>query len=599
MIKKVLTTSTLIFICLSKLLSQTTIDTIRLEELIITGSKKEINKNLIPVSVTQITRKNIEGTGQLNVLPTLNLFSPSIFVTERNSLGFGVATGGAGSISIRGVSSSPNTSVLVMLDGNPQFQGIFGHPLADAYVASDVEKVEIIRGPASILYGTNAMAGVINIISKRQEEAGLKLNFGTSYGSFNTQKYYSTIGYKKNKFGLFASINHDRTDGIRKNTDFVITNGFIKMNYNISKKFELITDFNLAKYNANDNGPSFAPKAFNIDITRGKAAILLNNKFAKSEGSINLFYNFGNHFLSDGFISNDLNGGLLIFQTFNLIKNNSFTIGTDIKQYGGIANRGLKLNVVNTVNEMALYGYMQQKVLKKLSLNAGLRIENNSNFGNQWIPMTGASYMLNKNNTFKTSVSKGYRSPTIMEMYLYAPNKDLKPETMINYEVSYLRSLFKNKFNIELTLFKLYGDNTIQVVNLKRENVGSFNNQGIEFSLKYFALKGLMIHSNYSYIDMEKNTLAAPQQQFNLNVNYNYKIASINLSAQHIQKLYTRLLPENTQNYTLVNMRLAVKANKHFDVFVTGNNLLDQTYEINYGYQMPNINGNVGINAKF
>jgi iron complex outermembrane receptor protein len=98
---------------------------------------------------------------------------------------------------------------------------------------------------------------------------------------------------------------------------------------------------------------------------------------------------------------------------------------------------------------------------------------------------------------------------------------------------------------------------------------------------------------------MEKKALAAPKQQFNMNVNYTYKIMSINLSTQHIQKLYTRLAPENIQNYTLVNMRLAFKANKHFDFFITGNNLLNQTYEINYGYQMPNINGNIGINAQF
>lgn len=596
--RKILATAVLI-IGFFHLYSQSNSDTTKLDELIITGSKIETIKNLIPVSVAQITKKNIEGTGQFNVLPTLNLFSPSIFVTERNLLGFGVATGGAGSISIRGVSSSPNTSVLVMLDGNPQFQGIFGHPLSDAYVASDVEKVEIIRGPASILYGSNAMAGVINIISKKQEELGTKVNFGTSYGSFNTQKYYSNIGFRNKKLGLFASINHDRTDGIRKNTDFVITNGFIKLNYTINKKFELITDFNLTKYIANDNGPLNAPKEFNIDITRGKAALLLSNKFKKSAGAVNVFYNFGNHFLSDGFISNDLNGGVLIYQTFNLIKNNSFTIGSDLKQYGGIANRGVTMNRINTVNEIAVYGYMQHRVVEKLSLNLGLRLENNSNFGNQWIPMTGATFSINKTNTLKASVSKGFRSPTIMEMYLYAPNNKLRPEIMTNYEASFLKSMFKNKLNIELTVFKLYGDNTIQVVNFKRENQGSFSNEGIELSVKYFIVKGLMIHSNYSFISMEKAAVASPQQQFNFNLNYTYKRLNLNCSIQHIEKLYTRLLPESIQNYTLVNMRAALGVNKNFDFFVSGNNLFDQTYEINYGYQMPGINGNIGLNAKF
>lgn len=129
------------------------------------------------MSVSQITAKEIEQTGHHNVLQTLNSFVPGIFVTERNILGFGVATGGSGGISIRGISSQPNTSVLVLIDGHPQYQGIFGHPLPDAYVASDVKKVEVIRGPASILYGSNAMGGVINMITKNARERWRKCKY--------------------------------------------------------------------------------------------------------------------------------------------------------------------------------------------------------------------------------------------------------------------------------------------------------------------------------------------------------------------------------------------------------------------------------------
>jgi len=150
-------------------------DSIKLSEIVVTGSKTEISRKIVPLSLSQISSRDIENSGQINVLQTLNSFVPGIFVTERSLLGFGVGTGGSGSISMRGISSSPNTSVLVLIDGHPQYQGIFGHPLPDAYVASDVEKVEIIRGPASILYGSNAMAGVINMITKKQTAEGLRV----------------------------------------------------------------------------------------------------------------------------------------------------------------------------------------------------------------------------------------------------------------------------------------------------------------------------------------------------------------------------------------------------------------------------------------
>ena len=113
----------------------TTGDTISLEEVVVTGSKIEVSRKLIPVSVTQISKQNIENTGEINILSALGTFAPGVFVTERNILGFGVSSGASGSISIRGISGSPNTNVLVLIDGHPQYQGIFGHPLPDAYVA--------------------------------------------------------------------------------------------------------------------------------------------------------------------------------------------------------------------------------------------------------------------------------------------------------------------------------------------------------------------------------------------------------------------------------------------------------------------------------
>jgi iron complex outermembrane receptor protein len=598
----------LIFLFISQLsFSQKTVkDSVRLDEVVVTGSKIGISRKLVPLSVSQITRRDIENSGAMNILPALNTFTPGIFVTERNILGFGVSTGGSGSISIRGISSSPNTDVLVLIDGHPQYQGIFGHPLADAYVASDVEKVEIIRGPASILYGSNAMAGVINIITKQQQQEGLKVNLGASYGSFNTQKYFGTIGYKKNKLSLFASINHDQTDGIRTNTDFNISNGYTKVGYRLNNHFDLTADFSIAKFNANDNGPvlpNTPAVPFNIDIMRGKTSLSIDNKFDKSEGSFKFYHNFGEHNLSNNFHSTDRNSGAMLFQTFKLGNVTTITAGTDFKQYGGVANQGFKNDSLITVNELAVYAYTQQTLLQKLTLSAGLRLESNSKFGNELIPIAGLTYNLSNKTTFKASVSKGFRSPTIMELYLYAPNPDLQPERMINYEASWLQSFLNNRMNIELTVFRVKGNNLIQVVvpalPAKRQNVGTFDNRGLEFSAKYVVNKNLSFNANYSYLNVDKIVLAAPREQFNVNANYSYNIWNLNVSAQHIGKLYTDVSTMSMQSYNLLNARLAVQATKNLDIFVMGNNLLNQQYEINYGYPMAGINVNAGFNVRF
>ncbi len=114
----------IIYILIANLVfSATTKDSLQLEEVVVTGSKIGISRKLIPLSVSQISKQDIESSGQMNILPALNSFVPGIFVTERNIFGFGVGTGGSGAISMRGISSSPNTDVLVLIDGHPQYQG--------------------------------------------------------------------------------------------------------------------------------------------------------------------------------------------------------------------------------------------------------------------------------------------------------------------------------------------------------------------------------------------------------------------------------------------------------------------------------------------
>jgi len=576
-------------------------DSVQLDDVIVTGSKFETSRKLVPLSITQISAENIQRSGQHNVLLTLSAHVPGVFITERNILGFGVATGGSGAINIRGVGNAPNTQVLVLIDGHPQYQGIFGHPLADAYVSSDVEKVEVIRGPGSVLYGSNAMAGVINIITRKKANEGLSATVNAVYGSYNTQKYSGTLGYKKDKLSIFASGNYAQTDGIRENTDFNISNGYLKAGYMLNQHWNVTADMSLAKYFANDNGPIHTPAPYNINILRGKAALSVENKYNKLDGAIKLYHNFGEHILSDGFESTDRNSGLMIYQNYRLFDGTHITAGFDAKQFGGTANRGMAANNLKTVTELAGYGLIRQKLLKIVDLHAGLRFENNAVFGNEWIPMAGAAVRAGKTSHFKGSVSRGFRSPTVMELYLYAPNQALKPERMMNYEISWLQSFAGHRINTELTTFLVNGENMIQVVPVpgsaaKRQNVGTFKNRGIEFAARYLINNALNLQGNYTYIDMEKVVVAVPKHQFNISLNYQYKMVNLNLGAQHINKLYASLSPENIQSYTLLNARASAKLTRQLDVFISGHNLLNQQYQINNGYPMPGTNLHVGLN---
>jgi len=588
-----------------QMLAQTTTkDSVQLDEVVVTGSKVEISRKVVPISVSQISKQEIENTGNINVLTTLNTYVPGIFVTQRNVLGFGVSTGGSGGMTLRGIGGAPNTEILVLIDGHPQYQGIFGHPLPDAYVASDVAKVEIIRGPGSFLYGSNAMGGVINIITRKNNKEGISGSVGGAYGMYNTQKYYGAIGYKKNKVSILASANHDYTDGTRANTDFSIMNGLVKAGYAFDEHFYLTIDASVAKFNANDNGPIHKPAAFNIDILRGKASATLENKFDKLQGAFKVYRNFGEHTLSDGFHSTDRNSGAMLYQTYKFVTGTLVTGGVDFKQYGGIVNQTKYKDSLLTVNEIAVYAYAQQNIFEKLTLSAGLRLENNSGYGKELIPMGGISYYPTENTTFKFNASKGFRNPTIMELYLYAPNADLLPERMVNYELSWLQTFMNRRLNIELTTYKVKGNNIIQVVgqypNTKRQNVGSFDNQGVEFSARLKVDKNIMLNANYSYLDLSTAVLAAPRQQLNLGIHLTHQIWNVSMNAQYIERLYTSVVPQIVQDdYLLLNARISCTPIKNLQLFIVENNILNQTYQINYGYPMPVFNFHGGINYNF
>lgn len=584
-------------------------DTIQIKEVVVTGTPVKVNRDNVPMSVSVINKSQIEESDESALLPILNGRVPGLFVTERGVTGFGVATGSAGQISIRGIGGNPTTGVLMLIDGHPQFMGIMGHPLPDSYVASDVERVEVIRGPASILYGTNAMGGVINIITKTQNTEGFNANARVSYGSYNTQKYMGSVGFKKKKFSAFASGNHDQTDGHRPNSDFKINNGYIKLGYSFNEHFNATADFSLAAYEAADPGPDTinAKPGERIDITRGYGALTLQNEYEKASGSVKLFYNFGEHNITDGFHSLDDNYGVNFYESLHLFEGNTITGGIDYLNYGGMAENlkamGGKGIVFadTTISEFGTYLFVQQTLAEKLTLNAGLRYQNHSVYGGQWIPSAGFAWKVGNFTTWKGNVSKGFRSPTMRELFLWGPNPALDPETIISYETGISRFFFDGKMNAELTVYALNGDNLIIMVPMKGlQNSGEVANKGIELAINTEPLKNLTLNATYSYINMENPVYATPEHHLYFNVVYRINKLQLSANIQQITNLDNDPSPlVNLESYTLLNAKAMYNLTKNIKLYVSGENLLGQTYQVNRYYTMPEATVFAGINLMF
>jgi len=587
-------------------------DTIDIEEVVVTGNRIEVAKTNVPLSVSTINKQEIEKMNETNILPMISKKTPGIFVTERGVTGFGLSQGSAGQINIRGTGgSASNNQVLMLIDGHPQFMGIFGHPLPDAYVTSDIEKVEIIRGPASILYGSNAMGGVINLITKKQQEDGFRSNSKLMYGSHNTQKYSTKAGYKKGDFKITGSLNYDETDGHRDSSEFNIVNGYLKTSYDLNEHFKLKADVSLANYESQDPGRIMRTAGKFIDIRRGRTSFTLENDFDNAQGEMKLYHNFGEHEISDGFHSTDHLSGVMLYESFNLFPQNLITVGTEYKNYGGFAentNAGVEF-ADKTINELAAYALIQHRFFNKLVVNSGIRMEKHELYGHEWIPQAGFAYHPFMNTTLKGSVAKGFRSPTMMELYLFGrANKDLNPERMMNYEISFLQNFPKLNMEVELTGFVSRGDNIIQSINFGEfKNSGDFKKSGIESALQYTFNKNLVFNTNYTYLNLNDPILAAPKHQFYFGVDYSPGKFNFYLDMEHVKDLYTitqgyesfGLSGPQTETYTTLNGKASYQLRENTQLFISAENITGADYSITYGYPMPKTTLFGGINFNF
>jgi outer membrane cobalamin receptor len=584
-------------------------DTINLDEVVVTGTTVKVNLRNVPMAVSVVNSLQIKESDESALLPILNGRVPGLFVTERGVMGFGVASNAAGQISIRGIGGSPTTGVLMLIDGHPQFMGIFGHPLPDSYVASDVERVEVIRGPGSILYGSNAMGGVINIITKKQTLDGFHVNTDFLYGSYNTQKYMASAGYKKNKLSLFASINHDQTDGHRPNSDFSITNGYLKLSYQLNNNININTDFSLARFRATDPGPDTinAIPGSSLDITRGYWSLMVDNNYEKHSGSAKLFYNFGEHYISDGFHSTDANYGLNIHESVILFEGNNLTLGGDYLIYGGLAENEKAMGGQGmifkdtTVYDAGIYGFVQQTLFNRLTLNAGLRLQNHQVYGTEWIPAGGITYKITGQTILKTSIAKGFRSPTIQELYIWNHNVNLRPATIMSYETGVLQSFFNQKLKLELTGFIVNGNNLIINVPLAGlQNAGEVFNKGIEFAVIANPFETFGLNLTYSYIDMKSPVYATPKHHLFISCNYRLEKLQVVPSIRYVNHLDTDPSAKTIyQNYVLLNSKISYQIWKYAELFVSAENILNEKYENNIYYTMPGITAFGGVKMRF
>lgn len=600
-----------------------------LDEVVVTGTRNETDVRHLSQTVSVVSRPVIEQSMQPSLLPVLTEQVPGLFVTERGVMGYGVSGGAAGSISLRGLSGG-TARLMVMIDGHPQYAGIFGHPIADAYQSFLAERVEVLRGPASVLYGSNAMGGVVNIVTRKMQEDGVKTNLRAGYGSYNTLETELTNRIRKGRFSSIVSGSYNRTDGHRADMGFEQYGGYAKLGYEMTDNWNLRGDVNVTHFNASYPGPVDAPLLDGDQrITRGMTSFAVENRYEKTSGAVSFFYNWGNHWINDGytpsagegpqddrFNSRDNMMGVSLYQSTQFFKGNRITLGFDWFRYGGHAwseyvsgeNIGTTSELVDKhEDELAGYIDFRQDIGSWLTFNAGLRADHHSRIGLEWVPQAGLAFHLPHAIELKASASKGFRYPILREMYMFPPqNPDLQPESMWNYELAFSQRLMEGRLTYGVNLFYIDGKNLIQTLpnpngsGMLNQNSGEIKNTGVEIQAAYRINRQWSVDGNYSFLHMENPVIAAPEHKLYAGANFSHRRWNVSTGIQYVEGLYTSVDEnENKENFVLWNLRASFRACKWLDIWARGENLLAQKYEINAGYPMPGATVMAGFNLSF
>ena len=601
-------------------------DSIVLHETVVTGSRSVTDIRHLPMTVTVLSNETLTRQHQASVLPTVMQQVPSLFVTSRSMMGYGVSTGAAGGINMRGITGGAG-QLLVLIDGHPQYQGIYGHPISDSYQTLMAERVEVLRGPASVLYGSNAMGGVINIVTRRPAyRKSVVTDLTVGAGSYGTVQSEISNQVRNGRFTSTVAAQYNRTDNHRPRMGFEQYGGYMKLGYDFNYNWNAYVDANLTHFNASYPGSTDKPM-YDADqwITRGVVSAAIENHYRRTNGALSVYSNFGRHKIDDGttdpakptaryFRSKDALTGISWYQSYRIIDmmptQGRITVGFDYqhiygnayytsKETGEVLDTPNKQSAKSYRNEVAGYIDYRQDLSSWLTIDAGVRVDHHSVTGTEWVPQAGLVVRPLLTGEVKAMVSKGFRNPTMREMYLYPPsNEELEPERIWNYELSWHHRL--GAFNYGLNLYYIKGDNMIQTVERKNVNTGEIENYGAELEAAWRLNGHWSVTTNHSVLHMKNKIIAAPEYKGFLGANYNSGKWSATAGLQYIDGLYTAIGENATkENFCLLNATVSYALTQGVSLWVRGENLLAQSYEINLGYPMPRATLMAGVHVRF
>jgi len=590
----------ILILAIQRLFAQDMTDSLRVYDLqdtivVVADRYKHQLKNLTN-TYQIIPGQQVENISRHSALELVDIVFPSSYMLEKMVIGYGVGVEGAGTINMRGQGGKPNTGMLVLLNGHPDFMGIFGHPLPDVYGMDDVQQVEILAGPSSSVFGSQAMGGVINIKSGPDYNRLAKVSVaGGTYKTYNVGLNFAKM---INKSGFFATIRHKHTDGHIDKSSFTSYHFQAGWQYQINPTWQLSIQGRYVPYEFDDPARTADPAGLGIygKIKRSTGELILENSAEFIQGSTQIYGNWGEHQFWDGFESKDHTYGISSYQNLSLNSKLNLAVGGDLVFYGGQARNeyippGIVNDDKNELTSAGLYGLVMYNPFQNLSLKFGLRYQYNSLPLEEWAPMAGLNYSLTPAVKIYANYQAGFRFPTLNELYLFPiSNPNLKQELIQTIE-SGIWLYWATVNSLRLTVFRNDVENIIQATPppppIPYANSGQADQMGFEAQLTQRVFSGFDLQLSYSYLDPDQLTAYNPRNQIKIFLNYNYGRFHSTLFGRYVDHLYAENKEKSRlQDYAVTNLILSYDLNP-WNLNIKLLNLFDRAYDVQPDYQAP------------
>jgi outer membrane receptor protein involved in Fe transport len=569
------------------------------DSVVVVADRFELSLKELAYTYNIINSRDIQLLAQHSALELVDVVSPSAFMMEKSVMGYGVGTAGSGCINIRGQGGRPNTGLLVLINGHPDFMGLFGHPLPDVYGTDDISQVEILSGPASTVFGSQAMAGVVNI--KSVPDFLIPLKISSSAGSYSSYNVGISLNQRLGRHGFTLTARQRATDGHINQTSFKSLHLQTGWYYTISPVWELNLEARYVPYEFDDPARNGSIDNLGIygKIRRGMGSITLKNIYQQMQGSTQIFTNLGHHRFYDGFESHDFTWGISTYQQWKISPRFNLAGGGEFIRYGGKAN--VKDDKFSE-DSFGIYLLSFYNLSSWINLKAGLRYQQSSLNLFQVTPLAGLGVNILTNLQFYTNYQSGFRFPTINELYLFPPsNPDLEAEKISSEEAG-LAYYWKGKNYLRVAVYHNDASNLIQTVanpvpppRYRYNNSGAAKQWGLEVEMSYAISRWLSGQLGVSQMDPDRLTANNPETQFKYRFDLHYGWFSATLYGKYVEKLYVAndwmaRLPD----YHIMNLVLhGTYTGWSLDLQLL--NILDRQYLAFTGYPAPGFHFMTGI----